>query len=318
MDGLEVIAILSKKMPDLPIIVVSGTGVLEDAIEAIRAGACDYITKPVFDLLALQHTVSQALEKAELLAKNRMYQENLEKLVDERTSELRQAQKMEAMGTLAGGIAHDFNNILTGIMGYNELALMSSTNDKNREYLLESQKAANRAKELVQQILAFSRKKEHEKHPVQISLILKEALKLLRSSIPSSIEIKQDIVSEAKALADPSQVHQVVMNLCTNSFHAMEEHDGILDISLREKHLIAEELPAKSHLKPGDCLELRVEDNGCGMSREVMKRVFEPYFTTKTTGQGTGLGLAVAHGIVGSYQGEITVESEVGKGKPWC
>ena len=314
MDGLEVIEILNEKMPDLPVIVVSGTGVLEDAIEAIRAGACDYITKPVTDLLALEHTVGKALENAALIAENHMYQEHLEELVEKRTAELRHAQKMEAMGTLAGGIAHDFNNILTGIIGYNELALMSCTNDKNREYLLESQKAAYRAKELVQQILTFSRKKEHEKHPVQISLILKEALKLLRSSIPSSIEIKHEIVSGAKALADPSQVHQVIMNLCTNSFHAMEEKGGTLDISLKEKEITPGELSAESPLTPGKYLVLRVADTGQGMSREVMERVFEPYFTTKETGRGTGLGLAVVHGIVGSSEGDITVASEVGKG----
>jgi signal transduction histidine kinase len=314
MDGLEVIDVLSKKMPDLPIIVVSGTGVLEDAIEAIRTGACDYITKPVTDLLALEHTVGKALENAALIVENRMYQEHLEELVEKRTAELRHAQKMEAMGTLAGGIAHDFNNILTGIIGYNELALMSCTNDKNREYLLESQKAANRAKELVQQILTFSRKKEHEKYPVQVSLILKEALKLLRSSIPSSIEINHEIVSGAKALADPSQVHQIIMNLCTNSFHAMEDKGGILDISLKEKDLHAGDLSAESPLTPGKYLILRVADTGEGMRREVMQRVFEPYYTTKATGRGTGLGLAVVHGIVGSYDGDVTVESEVGKG----
>ncbi len=314
MDGLEVIEILSKDMPDLPIIVVSGTGVLEDAIEAIRAGACDYITKPVTDLLVLEHTVNKALEKADLLAENRMYQEHLEELVESRTAELRQAQKMEAMGTLAGGIAHDFNNILTGIMGYNELALMSCGNDKNREYLLESMKATNRAKELVQQILTFSRKKEHEKSPVQISLVVKEALKLLRSSIPSSIAIKQDIVSGARALADLSQIHQIVMNLCTNSFQAMEGKEGVLSISLREKEVRAAEITPESPLTAGTYLVLRVEDTGAGMNREVMERVFEPYYTTKGSGRGTGLGLAVVHGIVGSYGGDISVESEVGKG----
>ena len=314
MDGLEVIALLLQKMPDLPIIVVSGTGILEDAIEAIRVGACDYITKPVTDLLALEHTVNKALEKADLLAENKMYQEHLEELVESRTAELRQAQKMEAMGTLAGGIAHDFNNILTGIMGYNELALIACTNDKNREYLLESIKAANRARELVQQILTFSRKKEHEKYPVQISLIVKEALKLLRSSIPSSIVIKQNIVSMRMALADPSHVHQIVMNLCTNSFHAMEDKAGVLDVSLREKDVTDADITSESSLTPGNYMVLRIADTGSGMSPKVMERVFEPYYTTKESGRGTGLGLAVVHGIVGSYGGDIFVESEVGKG----
>ncbi len=260
--------------------------------------------------------MDKALEKGELIRENRMYQHQLEQLVEERTSELRQAQKMEAMGTLAGGIAHDFNNILSGILGYNELAQMCCTTPKHLGYLKEVEKAGNRAKALIQQILTFSRKQETNTHPIQIAPILKEALKLLRSSLPSSIEIRQDITSQAYILADPSQIHQIIMNLCTNSFHAMEKNGGVLEISLREQHSTPQKelMPNNSNNTPRTFLVLEVSDSGQGMDTETIKRIFEPYYTTKETGRGTGLGLAVVHGIVGSYGGEITVSSTPGQG----
>ena len=314
MDGLEVIQVLAKEAPEVPVIVVSGTGVLEDAIEAIRAGATDYVTKPVADLLVLEHTVQKALEKAALVAENRMYQENLEELVEVRTAELRQAQKMEAIGTLAGGIAHDFNNILTGILGYNELALMMCQEEKIRGYLDEMKKGADRAKGLVQQILTFSRKGEQEQQPVQLALIAREALKLIRSSIPTSIEVKQEIRSEANVLADPSQLHQIVMNLCTNAYHAMQDKGGQLGLAIEEVTLQPGDQMLGTDLAPGHYLDMVVSDTGCGMDKEMIGRIFDPYFTTKEAGRGTGLGLSVVHGIVGSYHGKISVHSEQGKG----
>jgi len=314
MDGLQVINILAKKDPELPIIVVSGTGILQDAVEAIRAGAIDYITKPLTDMYVLEHVVNKALENSDLIKKNKMYQEHLEELVEKRTSQLRQAQKIEAIGTLAGGIAHDFNNILSGIIGYNELAMAISKNEQVIKYINESQKAADRAKNLVHQILTFSRKKEQSKTPLKVSLLVQEALKLLRSTIPSTIKIQQNIACDANVLADPSQIHQIIMNLCTNSFQAMEKDGGTMQIALTERVFKHEnDLPGLT-ITPGNYIDFMVQDCGIGMDRETITRIFEPYFTTKEIEQGTGLGMAVVHGIVGSYNGQITVESELGKG----
>lgn len=232
----------------------------------------------------------------------------------EMEARLLQAQKMEAIGTLAGGIAHDFNNILSVIFGYTELAKNEQGDpEKRRQELDQVLVGARRARELVQQILAFSRKTEQQKRPLQISLIIKEALKMLRASIPTTVEIRQDISSEGTVLADPSQIHQVIMNLCTNAYQAMGETGGILAVSLREI-TIDEKDEGYGELVPGRYLKFEVSDTGCGISSAIREKIFEPYFTTKKTGEGTGLGLAVVHGIVKSHHGHITVYSEPGKG----
>ncbi len=228
-------------------------------------------------------------------------------------AQLHQAQKMETIGTLAGGIAHDFNNILSIIFGYNEMAMEEKDPETRRHHLEELQKGAVRAKELVKQILAFSRKTEQEPQPLQVSLIVKEALKMLRASIPSTIEIKQDIASTGLVLADPTQIHQVVMNLCTNASHAMRETGGTLAVSLDEVKIGAEDY-GYADLAPGEYLKLEVSDTGCGMEPKIWEKIFEPYFTTKKLGEGTGMGLAVVHGIVKSHHGHITVYSEPEKG----
>ncbi|MFA7347132.1 MAG: PAS domain-containing protein [Desulfurivibrionaceae bacterium] len=228
-------------------------------------------------------------------------------------SQLRQAQKMEAIGTLAGGIAHDFNNILSIIFGYNELAMEEKDPENRRHHLEELQRGAQRAKELVSQILAFSRKAEQQKQPLQVSLIIKEALKMLRASIPTTIEIRQDIASNGLVLADPTQIHQVIMNLCTNAYHAMRETGGILAVSLDEVKIGAEDY-GYANLSPGNYLKLAISDTGCGIEPKIQEKIFEPYFTTKKAGEGTGMGLAVVHGIVKSHHGHITVYSELGKG----
>jgi len=227
-------------------------------------------------------------------------------------AELRQAQKMRAIGTLAGGIAHDFNNILTAIIGYTQLAKEGMDADASgRSYLDEVFNAGMRARDLVQQILTFSRQSEQEKKPIEIHLIVKEALRLLRASLPANIEIVQNIPAHCgTVLADPTQIHQVVMNLCTNAYHAMQEKGGTLTISLAETaaHEISPPLP------PGDYLQLVVSDTGCGMDTATLERIYEPYFTTKEAGKGTGLGLAVTHGIVESHGGQIRVVSTTGLG----
>jgi len=222
---------------------------------------------------------------------------------------------MEAIGTLAGGIAHDFNNILGAIMGYTEmLAWDIPESDDRQNKVQQILKASDRAKELVQQILSFSRQHDQERKPVQIHLVVKEALKLLKASLPSTIEIRQQIKARRSAvLANPTQIHQVLMNLCTNAHHAMRETGGVLTIRLYSEE-IGETRARQYDLSVGDYLVLAVEDTGHGMSVTTKERIFDPYFTTKKKGEGTGLGLSVIHGIMRAHEGTIIAESEVGTG----
>jgi PAS domain S-box-containing protein len=228
---------------------------------------------------------------------------------------LRQSQKMEAIGTLAGGIAHDFNNILAAIIGFAELAKIEAQgNGEAKANLAEVLKASFRARDLVRQILTFSRQTETEFGPIQIKLIVKEALKLLRASLPSTIQIRQDLACKGLVLGDPSQIHQVVMNLCTNAYQAMYERGGILEVSLSETLINASPSPDFKVLPQGPCLRLRVRDNGPGIDPAIIHRIFDPYFSTKEKGKGTGLGLAVVHGIVKNHRGAIQVSSRLGEG----
>ncbi len=231
-------------------------------------------------------------------------------------AQLRHSQKMEAMGTLAGGIAHDFNNILTAIIGYSELSLMDSEgNERLTGNLQEIYRAGNRATELVKQILTFCRQTEHERRPIQVSPIVKEALKLLRSSIPTTIEITP-IIDEnlGTTMADPTQIHQIIMNLCTNAAQAMEKTGGKLIVALERVTLGDHFRALHPDIEPGDYIQLTVSDTGHGIPSKIMDKIFDPYFTTKKMGEGTGLGLSVSQGIVKSYGGEITVESTLSKG----
>ncbi len=229
--------------------------------------------------------------------------------------QINQAQKMEALGTLAGGIAHDFNNILSGIFGYSQLAKTHLDDPgratKNIDQIL---KGAKKAADLVKQILTFSRKSEHEMQPLKIFIEVKEAVKLLRASIPSSIGIQENIVSKATVLADLTQIHQVVMNLCTNAYHAMIEKGGVLSVDLNEIKILDTNSIPDLDISPGHYLKLEISDTGSGMSPETIDKIFEPYFTTKEFGEGTGLGLAVVLGIVKEHNGFIKVYSKPGKG----
>jgi PAS domain S-box-containing protein len=229
--------------------------------------------------------------------------------------QLLQSQKMEAIGTLAGGIAHDFNNLLWAILGYAEMAAYESDNPaKVREYLDQVLQAGGRAKELVGQILAFSRKLITDKKPLLLRLIATEAGKLLRASLPTTIEIRQNIASARTILADASQIHQVIMNLATNAFHAMEETGGVLVISLEDIKLSSSLAVVQGELQPGDYIRLTVRDTGPGIAAENLSRIFEPYFTTKEVGKGTGMGLAMVLGIVKDHGGDIALASQPGQG----
>lgn len=231
-------------------------------------------------------------------------------------SQLRRAQKLETIGTLAGGIAHDFNNILSPIMGYTDMALSGlSPSDPLFTDLDHVFKAAKRAKDLVEQILLFSKQMEKERKPLALHLIVKEAIKLLRPTIPVTIEIRQRINGYCdKVLADATQMHQVVMNLCANASQAMEEKGGTLTIELKQIAVDAETAELSPNLNEGEYVRLTVVDTGSGMDRATIERIFEPFFTTKTVDKGTGMGLSVVHGIVRSHHGEILVYSEPGKG----
>ncbi len=230
-------------------------------------------------------------------------------------AQLRQAQKMEALGTLAGGIAHDFNNMLGIIMGFTELAKRESGEGSPvKGKLDEVLKAADRAKELVKQILAFSRRTEQQKMPLQFGIIVKEALRILRASLPSTIEIKTEVLSKAAVLADPTQLHQVLLNLCTNAAHAMQDKGGTLEVRLTDVLVKGGTVPSRAGLKPGLYVKLTVRDTGCGVDPAIIDSIFDPFFTTKKQGEGTGLGLSVVHGIVENHQGRINVESELGDG----
>jgi len=231
-------------------------------------------------------------------------------------TQLQQSQKMEAIGTLAGGIAHDFNNILGAVIGYAEMIHDDCPSDSTmRNDIAQILKAGNRAKDLVKQILTFSRQAKEQRVPVQPATIIKEALKLLRSSIPTTISIEQHLAeNDGFILADPTQIHQILMNLCTNAYHAMELKGGVLTVSLHRKTLTAEDLTNRPKMVPGNYLQLSVKDTGIGMSDELCRRIFDPYFTTKAVGKGTGMGLAMVHGIVQSYGGAIFCESIPGEG----
>lgn len=281
-----------------------------------RDGTCfwiEYWSYPVIKDNEVVETVVTFID----ISERRATEEDREKL----NAHLQQAQKMEAVGTLASGIAHDFNNILSAILGYTELAQLKLPPESEiGKDLVEVFRAGNRARDLVKQILTFSRQAKYERRPLQIHLIVKETLKLLRASIPTTIEIRTKIDPKSgTVLADPTQIHQVLMNLCTNAYQAMRETGGVLAIELSHLKISPEDKKvAGLQLTPGSYVKLQVSDTGCGMEKSLMERIFEPYFTTKEKGEGTGMGLALVHGIIKDHDGHITVYSEPGKGSIFC
>ncbi len=239
-----------------------------------------------------------------------------EEMARDLEAQLRQSQKMEMVGTLAGGIAHDFNNILSPILGFADLALADlPAGHRARDDIEQVMKAARRARDLVEQILIFSRRSDQVRRPVQLHLVVIEALKLIRSSLPGNIEISQSIEPrDDTVLSNASQMHQIVMNLAVNAVHAMRETGGVLRVELARQDVDDAVARGIEGLKPGPYVVLSVSDQGEGMDSATLARVFEPFFTTKRPGEGTGLGLSVVHGIVHSCGGGIDVQSRPGEG----
>jgi PAS domain S-box-containing protein len=229
---------------------------------------------------------------------------------------LQQIQKMEALGTLAGGIAHDFNNILVAVIGYAELSLGAMPKGNPlRHNLRQILQAGMRARDLVHQILTFSRQEKRDPKPLQMGNLAKEALEMLRSTLPATIEIKQQLSSKVdNVMADPTQIHQIIINLCTNAAQAMEEEGGLLTVDLSQVHLRAGDVAGHPGIQPGSYVRLTVQDTGQGIAPDIIGKIFHPYFTTKDKGKGTGLGLAMVHGIIKSYGGFIDVKSPPDRG----
>jgi signal transduction histidine kinase len=312
MDGLE----LCRRIRSLPqgdqsiILVVTARDTPEDLQAVLDAGADDYLIKPVSQKhLNIRLTILE--RQIQLLVQRRQAEEERHKL----EVQLRQSERLKALGILAGGIAHDFNNILGTMLGYTELLLDKyPENSHEKEYLEQVYQAGERATDLVEQILTFSHSQEQILKPTDISPIIEEALKMMRATIPANIDIRQHLQPNCHPiLADATQIHQVIINLCVNAFHAMRDQGGTLDVTLKETNHDTDQGHILG-LTAGSYLKLTVSDTGCGMTLDVQEHIFEPFFTTKEIGEGAGLGLSVVHGIVKGHHGAIAVESKPGKG----
>ncbi|MBN2417815.1 MAG: response regulator [Deltaproteobacteria bacterium] len=342
MEGIKLLQIIKEKCPATVCIIMTAHADLKIAINAMNQGNIfRFVFKP-WDIVELKTAVKNAVDLYELKAEVRrlwkITRDQNEQLLDlnsrlkvkvvEQNIEIRQsekerndlevqlvtAQKMEAMGTLASGIAHDFNNILSGIVGYSEVAMLLAENDKQISNILgKILEACDRAKSLINQVLSFSRQNYQaiDEEPIQVGPIISEVVKLLKVSLPGNIRIKENIDNNSGLIkASPTMIHQVIMNLCTNAVHAMKAKGGTLSIDLYTSILDSESSKTNGNLKPGHYLKLAISDNGPGIPVETMEKIFDPYFTTKEKGEGTGLGLSVVHGIVKNYKGAIMVDSQ--------
>ena len=310
MTGFEVLDAVDRERCDAAFIIVTGDDSVDSAIKAIRKGASDYLRKP-FEPDELIIRVENVLKQREMKQAHMCVEAEKRQL----ENQLRQSQKMEAIGTLAGGIAHDFNNVLSIILGNTELALADMPNEytahKNLERILT---ASLRAREMIQQLLSFSRKEGSGRKPLRLNSVIAESLKLMRASLPTDISIERDICeTECTTIADATQIHQIMFNLCTNAAHAMEPNGGVLTIRLRPVTLDSATAADTDGLAPGNYARLVVADTGHGIEKDTIDRIFDPYFTTKETGKGTGMGLSVVHGIIKGSGGAIRAFSHPGR-----
>jgi signal transduction histidine kinase len=341
-QGLDTVRRVVVQMPTLPIIILTG---LDDellALEALKAGAQDYMVKGLVEPGMLMRSIRYSMERKKAEEELNRYRGHLEELVKERTRELEmrneqlhneiiqrkqaeeekkflefqlfQSQKMEALGRFAGGIAHDLNNILYPVLINTQMLLDETSPGSQIHQTLElSLKAIYRQRDLVRQILSFSRRDDQKFCPLQVKPLVRETITLLRSLIPSTVKIKQSIAAyRDTVLGDSTQIQQIIMNLCMNAAAAMALQKGRIEVALGNISLDPGQGPPD--IEAGEYLCLAVKDTGSGMTPEVMNRIFEPFFTTKEVGKGTGMGLAVIHGIIKAHHGTITVESEPGKG----
>jgi len=306
LTGYEILDRLDRNEVQTVFIIMTGDASLDSAIEAIRRGASDYVRKP-FEPDELLIRVGNACKQKQLKDERRQIEG--EKLSLE--TQLRQSQKMEAIGTLAGGIAHDFNNILSIILGNTEMVRAAIPEQHEaRDNLDKVLTASNRAKEMINQLLSFTRKTESERIPLELKTIVSESLKLLRASLPAKIVIRTNLPDGSFVVrGDSTQIHQIMINLCTNAAHALDTTGGVLEVSLDDV-LLDSEKAARHCLEPGPYVSMTVSDTGHGIDPSIRDRIFDPYFTTKGAGEGTGMGLAVVHGIVKNHGGAIDVFSE--------
>ncbi len=307
MTGFELLDAVDRERCDTAFIIVTGEASVDSAIKAIRKGASDYLRKP-FEPDELIIRVENVLKQRQMKHEHICVEAEKRQL----ENQLRQSQKMEAIGTLAGGIAHDFNNVLSIILGNTELALADMPTEhtvrRNLERILT---ASLRAREMIKQLLSFSRKEECGRKPLRLNSVIAESLKLMRASLPANISIERDICgTECTTIADATQIHQIMLNLCTNAAHAMEPNGGVLTIRLEPVRL---ENADADGLAPGNYARLVVADTGHGIEKEIINRIFDPYFTTKEIGKGTGMGLSVVHGIIKGIGGTIRAFSHPGR-----
>ncbi len=310
MTGFEIVDAVDRQRSDPAFIFITGETSIETAIQAIRKGASDYLRKP-FDPEELIVRVEKVLQHRQIARENEINEAEKVQL----QGQLRQSQKMEAIGTLAGGIAHDFNNVLSIILGNTELALAENEIKQTiRQNLKQILTASLRAREMIQQLLSFSRNEESYCKPLNLNRILEESLKLMRSSIPTNIEIESDLCDAGcTVVSDATQIHQIMLNLCTNAAHAMNRNGGVLTVRLEQVTLENGLATENGSLAPGNYARLMVADTGKGIEKHIIQRIFDPYFTTKETGKGTGMGLSVVHGIVQKSGGGIKAFSEPGQ-----
>ncbi|HVN97100.1 MAG TPA: PAS domain S-box protein [Syntrophorhabdaceae bacterium] len=316
----QLVAVRNPGATDLAWMLVNAEPLLKEDGTVYRI-ICTY--QDVTEIKRAEETLRQAYDGLELRVKERTseleeaYKDLELEMAERKQAEdaLRQSQKMEAVGTLAGGIAHDFNNILAAIIGFTEMALEDSTDPEVKRHLQYILKSSMRARDLVKQILIFSRKTNYERSPLSLTPLIKETIQFLRASIPTTIRIDLAITASSDTiLASPVEVQQILMNLATNASLAMQERGGTLEIALSDIDFTPESPVLEQDVMPGEYVQLTVKDTGIGMTPDVMKRVFEPFFTTREVGKGTGMGLAVVYGIVKDLQGTITVESTPGSG----